>query len=159
VYGDTYPQRHDATYIYARHTWNSGSFLDALDDFLRVEFPELSTQSFPVVLNMEGTRVAFDAHTPFRRTLPDPKSIRFAKFTFPFGPVTIEFGKRRVVEHDFTLLEGGQLSRALETPLIGCDVTRTELLSTLVARGHWAAAKIPVDILSALMLQAAPAFV
>ena len=39
VYADVYPQRRDATYVYARHRWDAPSFLDDLERFLRAEFP------------------------------------------------------------------------------------------------------------------------
>jgi len=156
VYADTFPERRDATYIYARHRWDAETFLRELGTFLLSEFPEWAGRSFPTVLNVDGERLSLDSHIPFRNDLPNPSSIRFAKFTLPFGPITIEFGKPRTIENDLRSLESGRLLRALETPLIGCDVTKTELATELIARGHWSSSKIPMDVLSALLLQAAP---
>ena len=158
VYADAYVERREATYIYARHKWDAAGFLRELDRFLAAEFPDWIGRKFPVVMNIAGTRHSFEAQSPFSGALSNLESIHFAKFTFPFGPITIEFGPAQPVEHNFTDLTKGQLVRTLETPLIGCDVTRTELVTGLIAHGHWASSKIPNDILRTLLLQAAPAF-
>ncbi|MGH9628639.1 MAG: hypothetical protein ACRD7E_09920 [Bryobacteraceae bacterium] len=145
-------------YLYARHKWNAASFVEALDGFLLEHFKEWNGRSFPVVLNRDGKRLELDLTMPFGIAVPGIEAVRFAKFVFPFGPITIEFGMTRVSENDLKELERNRLPRSLETPLIGCEVTNTDLPLSLVARGHWASEMIPPEVLVSLLRQAAPAF-
>ena len=159
VYADTFSEKEDATYVYARHTWGVNAFLRDLDDFLTDEFSESADWSVPIILNQGGERLYLDLQIPFQIALPDQNAIRFLKFLFPFGAISIEFGIPRISGSEISGLRYSRLTRALETPLIGCDVSRTELPTVLMARGHWAGPQIPREILNALLLQAAPEFV
>ena len=156
VYSDTYADRDGSTYIYAAHRWDVPGFLGDLDSFLMKKFAEWSGRPFPVVVNRRGELARLHLQMPFHASVSEQDSILFIKFTFPFGPIAIEFRQLNVGESELGALKNRHLPRALQAPLIGCDVTRTELPAMLVTCGHWTSGRIGPEVMASLTLQAAP---
>jgi hypothetical protein len=119
------------------------------------EMPELRRE-FNVMFNISGKIVAGPAAFPIH---PDKKflsRIRFFRVDFPFGALTIEFGEDFAEDDQVRTINAGIMSRKLDSPLIGCDMTEGPIFSKLLIRLHWASTHLDPSILENLIAQVAP---
>jgi hypothetical protein len=159
LYCDTYFLASEPdVFVYARHRSSQTTFFNELDFFvddLTREMPELRRE-FNVMFNISGKIVTGPAAFPIH---PDEKflsRIRFFRVDFPFGALTIEFGKNFAVDDQVRAVNAGILSRKLDSPLIGCDMTEGPIFSKLLIRLHWASVHLDPRILENLIAQVAP---
>jgi hypothetical protein len=159
LYADTYFLASEPeVFVYARHKSSPENFFNELDFFvedLTRGMPELRRE-FNLIFNISGKIVTGSGAFPIH---PDRKflnKIRFFRVDFPFGALTIEFGRENVAGDQIELLNGGLLSRNLDSPLVGCDMTEGPVLSPLLTRLHWAAGRLDRRLLENLIAQVTP---
>jgi hypothetical protein len=158
-YADTYLVSDTLTvYVYARHKAQPAQFLEALNMFYD-EFAkeyDLIGKQFRLILNRSGELTQFSVPLPLR-FFSELNQVRFLRISLPVGDVAIEFNSTPIkagnqLEDCF---KRKRLTRFLETPLIGCDLSRTPVLSALMARVHWASEFVSPKILETLAGQLA----
>jgi hypothetical protein len=144
----------DIQYAYARHAVEPEDFLQQLDFFYYEnvkDFPELQDRPFPIVMNVNGSLLQHDARFPYSTSNPMrsavQEGIRFIRISMPFGDLAAEFGPTRYFEDELDKIHLKRLPRHLESPLFGCDVTRSTILSGFMSRIHWASSILPKSIL------------
>jgi hypothetical protein len=137
-------------FVYQRHKTEPDSFFKELDYFYYeqlADYAELEGRKFDMSLNLGGSLREIQERLPYSPLAPLTHDIRFFRIAIPFGDVAVEFGPANTFSDELKCSHRRQLPQALESPLIGCDLTKSNLLSSLMARVHWAAGLIPVSIL------------
>jgi hypothetical protein len=156
AYSDTYLRESERTYLYARHSAEPSEFFRVLDYFLlqqQDEFPELRGRRFHLLLNNGGAPSEVTSQLPFS-TAVSLEGLQFVRVYLPFGDVAIEFGESTTTGDELELIRSAHaLTCKLESPLIGCDLTRYHVLASLVAKLHWARGVVPQSILEGLIEQ------
>ncbi len=159
VYADSYPLDNERTIVYARHRTSPAEFVAELDNFFLeqlVDFPELRRRLFQCQMNIAGELVEDEVGLPFTEftNIVGLDYLRFLRLSIPFGDLAIEFGTPTLeIPNQLSGLNRHQLPRALETPLVGCDLTKASVLAVLMSRLHWASDRIPPQILERLIDQ------
>ena len=158
-YVDTYLAGHTPTvYAYARHKSNAKDFFNALSSFYEgvASSHELKGKEFSLLLNQRGILNTVPLRLPFVPTV-DLEGLRFCRVSLPIGDIAVEFSPTPS-EADNQLdycVKYKKLITTLEKPLIGCDLSRTSVLASLIARLHWASDFLPPAILEQLASQLA----
>jgi hypothetical protein len=159
LYSDTYSLAAEPdVFVYARHRCSQADFFNELDFFvenLTREMPELRRE-FNLMFNISGKIVTGSSRFPIHPDEKYLKNIRFFRVDFPFGALTVEFGKVFRELDQVKTLTAGLLSRSLDSPLVGCDVTEGPILSKLLVRLHWASPYLDPSILEHLIAQVTP---
>ncbi len=144
----------DIQYAYARHTLEAEDFLRQLDFFYYEnvkDYPELQDRPFPIVMNVGGSLFQHQAPFPYselnvmRSVIQE--GIRFIRISIPFGDIAAEFGPPKYFYDELDQLYQKRLPQHLESPLFGCDVTKSTILSGFMSRIHWASNILPKSIL------------
>lgn len=157
IYGDAYLSTSEpTTYVYARHTSKPSTFFPLLDDFLLANVPELSGRQFTMDLNVANEPLELQSPLPFTAKMPLQHDIRFCRVNLPLGDLTIEFGEPVVLSSE---VRDKRMTTRLESPLLGCDFSKSTLYAKLMAQVHWASNRIPTDVLIKLMEEFIPQFV
>jgi hypothetical protein len=158
-YADTYLAKDQPTiYAYARHKSEPRFFFEVLSRFYDevADDYELGGKEFRLVLNRDGELSEGSVRFPFA-SWSDLKGLKFCRIFLPVGDIAIEFSS--IASKAGDQLEGcvkrKELTKTLERPLIGCDLSRTPVLATLMARLHWASDFVPPAILERLAGQLA----
>ncbi len=137
-------------YVYARHNSDPRRFFEQLDYFYyeRIKnYPELEGREFKIYLNVDGGFEEAWKQLPYSLVAPLKKDIRFFRISIPFGDVAVEFGPITQFTSELANTHKRKLPQALESPLLGCDLTKSTLLGSLMARLHWASELISTSIL------------
>lgn len=146
-------------FVYARHRCSQSDFFNELDFFvedLTREMPELRRREFNLMFNISGKIVTGSSVFPIHPDEKYLKSIRFFRVDFPFGALTVEFGKAFRELDQVKTVAAGLLSRKLDSPLVGCDMTEGPIFSKLLARLHWASPYLGKSMLENLIAQVTP---
>jgi hypothetical protein len=159
LYSDTYFLAPEPdVFVYARHKCSPAAFFNELDFFveeLTREMPELRRE-FNLMFNISGKIVTGSSRFPIH---PDEKylnSVRFFRVDFPFGALTVEFGKTVRELDQVKAVTTGLLSKKVDSPLVGCDLTEGPIFSKLLIRLHWASQYLDPSILENLIAQVTP---
>jgi hypothetical protein len=159
LYADTYFLASEPeVFVYARHASTPEKFFNELDFFvegLTSEMPELRRE-FNLIFNISGKIVTGSAAFPIHPGEKFLNRIRFFRVDFPFGALSVEFGKECFASDQLDLLNEGLLPRNLDSPLVGCDMTDGPMFSALLTRLHWAAGRLDRRILESLIAQVTP---
>ena len=155
AYSDTYLRPGEPTYVYARHSAEPVKFFRILDYFLLQqleEFPELKGREFDLLLNRAGAATEVSICLPFSTSL-SLDALAFVRIYLPFGDISIEFDEITLTVDELNPLREQMLTRGLERPLVGFDMTKYHLLAKLMAELHWASGIVPQSILEGLIEQ------
>ena len=147
----------ESVYVYLRHRLDKQGFFNELDYFLEdrlSDFPELVGAEFETLCNIGSKPLVSSVVPPFGPSLASEEDLRFWRVALPFGDLAVEFGKTHpATGNQLSQLEQRVLTKSLEVPLLGCDVSRTGFFVPLMAKAHWAAETIPVQILEQIIGQ------
>ena len=153
-YCDSYGDPDDPTiYVYARHRATADQFLKLLGTFVTqasAEFKELKGREFPVWLNVGGLPLETNIREPFAIEDQITRDFLFLRMSLPFGDVAVEFAAVKDSE-EFEALGRKTLPVVREAPLVGCDLTKGPMLKWLLARLHWAAEQLPIQVLEEIL--------
>jgi hypothetical protein len=151
-YADTYFSGDTPTvYTYARHKSDAKGFFDALSIFYQeIADPyELKGKEFSLVANLSGNLSVLPLRLPIIPTI-DLQGLRFCRISLPIGDIAVEFAPMPLTAGNQLdqCVKDKEMATAVETPLIGCDFSRTSAAASLIARLHWAS-----DVLSPAILR------
>jgi len=158
LYADSYTADEQEIFLYVRHKCSQETFFTELNFFtedLMREMSELRNKKFNVIFNISGEILSDTLSFPIRPAPEFIENIRFFRVDFPFGALTIEFGKESHATDQLKLLQRSVLSSTLDAPLVGCDVTDGLIFSKLIVRLHWASDTVPPEVLETLIAQVA----
>ena len=162
-YVDTYQTGgDDRTYVYARHLADPSRFFTALNNLLEEEkLREYEDRKYKAIFNLNGEYSERQIVFPYFDESLTSDVCRFCRLFFPFGDVAAEFGPPFPSSQNELddARQYRQLTKRLESPLLGCDVSRTLAMGKLLVETHWSARKIPTSVLQTMLEEAARASV
>lgn len=156
LYSDVYPLANESTYVYCKHSCDPYMFFSALDTVLVDQLSslaELRNRTFRVIVNRAGQFEERELALPFCSSLVADANVRFVRCYMPIGDVAISFGEPVISDRELDLVRENLLSSDLEFPLIGCDMTKSDIHIALMAKLHWAAGKLSQSTLENLIGQ------
>ncbi len=163
LYADTYTSStNESTHVYCGHRIDPIGFFRILDNFLfeqLSDFPEFRNRPFDLIVSKAGALTEVSVHLPFLPSLGvdqlalEPNKVEFLRVYIPFGDVTVSFGESATIKDELECIRTGCLSSFLDAPLIGCDMTKSIILVTLMARLHWASGVLSESTLENLIGQ------
>lgn len=163
LYADSYPSSADeSNHVYCSHRVDSVEFFRILDSFLLdqlSDFPEFRDRAFQLTISKAGKLEELSVTLPFVPSLNldqlplVSEQIEFVRCYIPFGDVTVSFGRPNSSENELDCAQKGWLNASLETPLLGCDMTKSTILIPLMARLHWASGTLSESTLEHLIGQ------
>ena len=162
IYSDTYmTDRLPTTYGYARHDVEQQTFLSLLDEFITtavlVEFPELRNSSARCVIQTRNDHKK-EEFPSYGEAIASLKSLSllFVRIYFLFGDMTVEFQESPlIVKNELDLADRGMLRRAIASPLVAFDFSKSDIWSSFLTSVHWARSLLPVDVLRKIARMAA----
>jgi hypothetical protein len=161
-YADTYQIASEKTYVYARHATTPIQFFTLLNTLLDAEnLREFESREYRAIFNIDGEQSERSIKFPYFDKCLQGEGVRFCRLFFPFGDVAIEFGQS-FASSENELDDARRyriLTKKLESPLIGCDLTKTLALSRLLVETHWTANQLSNSILHGMVDEVARAAV
>ncbi len=150
----------ERTYVYARHLVDPSGFFATLNLLVEAEqLREYRAKAYRGVFNLAGEFLERQVALSDLGNSLAAKDLRFCRLFFPFGDVAVEFGPPFSSGEDE--LENARhyrrLTKRLESPLLGCDLSRTLAMGTLIVDTHWSSRQIPASILQAMLEEVARA--
>ncbi len=162
-YSDTYQTRGgEKTYVYARHVAGPSRFFTALNTLLEAEnLREYESREYKAIFNIGADYSERSIVFPYFDESLASEDFRFCRFFFPFGDVAVEFGATfpSTEEELQDVRRHRVLTRKLESPLLGCDLTKTLALGSLLVETHWSAEHISSSVLQSMLEEVARAAV
>jgi hypothetical protein len=164
IYSDTYAGApREPTYAYARHDVDQQKFFALLEEFVStailLEYPELRGKEAKCVVQTadELREVEYESYFTAIHTLQSI-SIKFARISFPFGDMTVEFKPETLIPGgELNLVARGMLTKQVESPLFAFDVSDSDLWVSLLTSIHWARHLVEADVLRSILRLAARA--
>jgi len=159
-YSDTYIAADSpTTYVYARHKADPSLFFTTLNFFLEEHTSsEFAAWQYSAMVNLGGELVERSVKFPVLddNSLIGPDAdLRFCRLHLPFGDIAVEFCNTAVASSNDleTARARRQIARSLEAPLLGCDLSKSEMLAKFMIAVHWASDFVPPTILEGLVAE------
>jgi hypothetical protein len=119
---------------------------------------EFAAWNYQAIMNLDGELVERSLRFPVvdhANLIRPDADLRFLRLFLPFGDIAVEFCNAVVVSSNDldTARSRRQITRSLEAPLLGCDLSKSQMLAKFMVGMHWASDFVPPTILEGLVAE------